>query len=123
MASLSTTTSLEKKDYVGARVTAAPALSNLPNVDEKDEDEGARLAGYVRNDYTEEEAAAVGRKLDRRVMPLLALVYLCVLLCSRSSFDDSRSSFNDSRPPSSSLTYFPSTVRNSSIRTASLIPP
>ncbi|TNY19701.1 MFS general substrate transporter [Rhodotorula diobovata] len=75
MASLSTTTSLEKKDYVGARVTAAPALSNLPNVDEKDEDEGARLAGYVRNDYTEEEAAAVGRKLDRRVMPLLALVY------------------------------------------------
>ncbi|GAA5910428.1 hypothetical protein JCM8208_004474 [Rhodotorula glutinis] len=78
MDSLSSTTSIDKeKGFAGGtRVTpAAAAHPVLADVDEKDEDEGAHVAGYQRNEYTQEEADAVKRKLDRRVMPLLAAVY------------------------------------------------
>ncbi|GAA5824949.1 hypothetical protein JCM3770_006716 [Rhodotorula araucariae] len=77
MTSLASTTSIEKKDDDGARATTLLAVhSVLPNVkEEAEEDEGARIAGYERNEYTEEEERAVKRKLDRRVMPILAAVY------------------------------------------------
>ncbi|GAA5840102.1 hypothetical protein JCM9279_002278 [Rhodotorula babjevae] len=78
MDSLSSTTSIDKEKGVagGTRVTPAAAAHHvLADVDEKDEDEGAHVAGYERNEYTQEEADAVKRKLDKRVMPLLAAVY------------------------------------------------
>lgn len=40
-----------------------------------DVDEAAELAGEVAQDFTVEEDAAVRRKLDRRILPLLAIVY------------------------------------------------
>ncbi|GAA5931790.1 hypothetical protein JCM3775_000043 [Rhodotorula graminis] len=83
MDSLSSTTSIDKEKGVagGTRVTpAAAAHPVLADVDEKDEDEGAHVAGYERNEYTQEEADAVKRKLDRRVMPLLAAVYFSQFL-------------------------------------------
>lgn len=88
MDSLSSTTSIDKEKGVssGTRVTpAAAAHPVLADVDEKDEDEGAHVAGYERNEYTQEEADAVKRKLDRRVMPLLAAVYLYVFSLSTPS--------------------------------------
>ncbi|BGP40259.1 hypothetical protein JCM10449v2_004217 [Rhodotorula kratochvilovae] len=77
MASLASTTSIEKKYDDGTRATtmhaAHPVLSHVK--EEADEDEGARIAGYEANEYTEEEERAVKRKLDRRVIPILAAVY------------------------------------------------
>ncbi|GAA6010713.1 hypothetical protein JCM10207_005809 [Rhodosporidiobolus poonsookiae] len=49
--------------------------SYLPDVKEEEEDEGAAVAGFERHSYTEEEEKAVKRKLDRRVIPILAAVY------------------------------------------------
>lgn len=43
-------------------------------------DEGRRLAGDERNIFTEEESEAVKRKVDRVVVPLLALVYFTQFL-------------------------------------------
>lgn len=112
MDSLSSTTSIDKeKGFAGGtRVTpAAAAHPVLADVDEKDEDEGAHVAGYQRNEYTQEEADAVKRKLDRRVMPLLAAVYLYVFRSRHR-----RSSSPRSRPD----TACPGSARSSSTRTA-----
>ncbi|GAA5836312.1 hypothetical protein JCM11251_001460 [Rhodosporidiobolus azoricus] len=49
--------------------------NGLPEVKEEDEDEGAGIAGFERQAYTEEEERAVCRKIDRRVIPILAAVY------------------------------------------------
>ncbi|GAA6036781.1 hypothetical protein JCM8097_003476 [Rhodosporidiobolus ruineniae] len=74
MVSTASITTLDKKEEGGVAVYPAQSAA-LPLVKEEDEDEGAMIAGLERNEYTEEEAAAVTRKLDRRVIPILALVY------------------------------------------------
>lgn len=46
----------------------------------EDSDEARKLGGDVRTEYSEEEQLAVKKKLDRRVIPLLAAVYLSQFL-------------------------------------------
>ncbi|GAA6034010.1 hypothetical protein JCM8097_000648 [Rhodosporidiobolus ruineniae] len=82
MPSLSTTPSytsqstMEKKVEEGrGRAVAAAPDSSLPVIGEDELDEGAKLAGEVAQEFTQEEKNAVRRKIDRRVVPLLAAVY------------------------------------------------
>jgi hypothetical protein len=65
-ASIASTSTMKKEegDVSVEPVSTAPYLSG---VKEEDEDEGAAIAGFERNSYTEEEERAVKRKLDRRV--------------------------------------------------------
>lgn len=67
--------SIDKKLEEGGPqlATLYPVSSVLPTVDEKDEDEAAKVVGFERNPYTEEEARAVRRKVDRRVSRWLDL--------------------------------------------------
>ncbi|GAA5938447.1 hypothetical protein JCM10213_003297 [Rhodosporidiobolus nylandii] len=74
MTSLSTTTTLDKSKEEG-NAGVYPSLGGLPDVPEKDEDEGAKIAGYERQEVSQEEMDAVGRKIDRRILPLLAVTY------------------------------------------------
>ncbi|BGP17419.1 hypothetical protein JCM10213v2_005451 [Rhodosporidiobolus nylandii] len=78
MSSLASTTSIDKakeESNVGV-FPAAARLSSLPGISEKDEvDEGARVAGLERQEVTQDEMDAVGKKLDRRLLPIMALVY------------------------------------------------
>lgn len=64
--------SIDKKLEEGGPplATLQPVNSVLPTLDEKDEDEAAKVVGFERNEYTEEEARAVRRKVDRRVSDL-----------------------------------------------------
>lgn len=48
--------------------------------EESSSDEARKLAGDVRTFYTEEEQNAVRRKLDMRLLPLLAVVYFSQFL-------------------------------------------
>ncbi|KAK4701925.1 MFS transporter, ACS family, allantoate permease, partial [Phenoliferia sp. Uapishka_3] len=71
-ASLSTTISRDTKSddkNEKARVTV------LPHVEEEDKDEAQAIAGDERNEITQEEDDAVKRKIDKRVIPILAAVY------------------------------------------------
>jgi len=64
------TTSLstcDKKAEEGFGRTVA-AADGLPVINEDDADEGARFAGEVATQFTQEEKDAVRRKLDRRVL-------------------------------------------------------
>ncbi|GAA6021037.1 hypothetical protein JCM11491_005975 [Sporobolomyces phaffii] len=56
----------------------------LHTIDEKDQDEGLKLAGAERQEFTQEEMDAVKRKIDRRVIPLLAAVYFSQFLDKNS---------------------------------------
>ncbi|GAA5950141.1 hypothetical protein JCM3765_004212 [Sporobolomyces pararoseus] len=56
----------------------------LHTINEKDGDEGLRLAGAERQVFTQEEMDAVKRKLDRRIIPLLAAVYFSQFLDKNS---------------------------------------
>lgn len=74
---LDSTTSLEKestKDGFQPVSVLHAVKSDLPTVSEGAEDEGAKVAGYERNEVTEAEMKAVTRKIDRRILPLLAAV-------------------------------------------------
>ncbi|GAA5835640.1 hypothetical protein JCM3766R1_006470 [Sporobolomyces carnicolor] len=88
MSTLSITTShstCEKKvEGLGRVVPVAANSSLLPVIDEADVDEGAKLAGDVATAFTDEEKAAVRRKLDLRVAPLLMLVYFSQFLDKNS---------------------------------------
>ncbi|GAA5956421.1 hypothetical protein JCM10213_006863 [Rhodosporidiobolus nylandii] len=75
MTSLSTTTSVDKSKEEGHTGVYPSLGGGLPDVPEKDEDEGAKIAGYERQQVSQEEMDAVGRKIDRRVLPLLAITY------------------------------------------------
>ncbi|GAA5857902.1 hypothetical protein JCM1840_000959 [Sporobolomyces johnsonii] len=64
---------------------AVPAFdTGLPIIDEADADEGAKLAGDVAQTFTEAEQTAVRRKIDRRIIPLLAAVYFSQFLDKNS---------------------------------------
>lgn len=70
------TTSLstcDKKAEEGFGRTIPAVDSTLPIISEDDADEGARFAGEVATQFTQEEKDAVRRKLDRRVLTFLAL--------------------------------------------------
>ncbi|BGP16255.1 hypothetical protein JCM10213v2_004253 [Rhodosporidiobolus nylandii] len=67
-----------------AAVAAAAAESTLPALAEEDMDEGAKLAGSEAVYFTEEEQNAVRRKLDFRILPLLAAVYFSQFLDKNS---------------------------------------
>ncbi|GAA5950668.1 hypothetical protein JCM3765_000572 [Sporobolomyces pararoseus] len=87
MSALSTTTSqstCDKKVEEGFGKVIAVADSSLPVIDEDDVDEGAKLAGEVATIFTQEEKDAVRRKLDRRVVPILAAVYFSQFLDKNS---------------------------------------
>lgn len=56
----------------------------LHTIDEKDQDEGLKLAGAERQVFTQEEMDAVKKKLDRRIIPLLAAVYFSQFLDKNS---------------------------------------
>ncbi|GAA6060014.1 hypothetical protein JCM10212_001172 [Sporobolomyces blumeae] len=80
-ASLST---CDKKEEEGIGRAIPVNESSLPTISENDVDEGARLAGDVATVFTDEEKDAVRRKLDRRVVPLLAAVYFSQFLDKQS---------------------------------------
>ncbi|GAA5820323.1 hypothetical protein JCM11251_005574 [Rhodosporidiobolus azoricus] len=90
MSALTNTTSymsestLGKKDEGGTGQVAPIATSTLPAIVEDDLDEGAKLAGTVATQFTEEEQNAVRRKIDRVVVPLLAAVYFSQFLDKNS---------------------------------------
>ena len=63
--------SLGKGELGGEKATA----TILPAVDEDDKDEAQAIVGDERNEITQEEDDAVKRKVDMRVVPLLAAVY------------------------------------------------
>lgn len=66
---------LEKKDNdFESRVISRDTL------EESSSDEARKLAGDVRTIYTEVEQNAVRRKLDMRLLPLLAIVYFSQFL-------------------------------------------
>ncbi|GAA5880419.1 hypothetical protein JCM16303_003937 [Sporobolomyces ruberrimus] len=86
MSSLSMTTShstCDKKAEEGFGRIVPVADSSLPAIAE-DVDEGAALAGEVATIFTQEEKDAVRRKLDRRVVPILAAVYFSQFLDKNS---------------------------------------
>lgn len=59
----------------GATTSVLAVVENdnvLHTIAEKDQDEGFKLAGAERQVFTQEEMDAVKRKIDRRVIPLLA---------------------------------------------------
>lgn len=58
--------------------------SKLYTISEKDQDEGLKLAGVERQLFSDEESEAVKRKLDRRILPLLAAVYFSQFLDKNS---------------------------------------
>jgi ACS family allantoate permease-like MFS transporter len=66
-----------------ARVVSVHDLG-LPDLKEEDVDEGRELAGDVRHVFTQEEKDAVKRKIDRRVLPILAAVYFSQFLDKNS---------------------------------------
>ncbi|KAI5479095.1 MFS transporter, allantoate permease [Pseudohyphozyma bogoriensis] len=86
MATPSLTTSLSIDPEKDAFKTAvAPVyLPGLEAVGEKDEDEARAIAGDVRHEFTQEESDAVKRKVDRRVIPILAAVYFSQFLDKNS---------------------------------------
>jgi MFS transporter, ACS family, allantoate permease len=57
---------------------------DFPDLKEEDADEGRQLAGDFRHVFTKEEEDAVKRKVDRRVLPLLAAVYFTQFLDKNS---------------------------------------
>lgn len=61
-----------KLEKGGARTTVLPAAIAE---DEKDVDEAQAIAGDLRHAITQEEDDAIRRKVDRRVIPILAAVY------------------------------------------------
>ncbi|POY70485.1 hypothetical protein BMF94_6553 [Rhodotorula taiwanensis] len=77
MASLASTTSIDKESKNGFAPVSAlkPVDSILPTVSEDAEDEAMKIVGHERNEVTEAEMKAVTKKIDRRVLPLLAAVY------------------------------------------------
>jgi len=83
--SLRSSTVDEKKFESSGGVTSVlPAVDDNPlyTIDEKDQDEALKLAGTERQVFTQEEMDQVKRKIDRRVIPLLAAVYF---VCSVSA--------------------------------------
>ncbi|GAA6061726.1 hypothetical protein JCM10212_000459 [Sporobolomyces blumeae] len=80
--------SSEKKLEDGGATTGVLAVveadNTLHTIDEKDQDEALRLAGAERQVFTQEEMDAVKRKVDRRIIPLLAAVYFSQFLDKNS---------------------------------------
>ncbi|GAA5885238.1 hypothetical protein JCM16303_005969 [Sporobolomyces ruberrimus] len=71
----------------GATTSVLAVVENdnvLHTIAEKDQDEGFKLAGAERQVFTQEEMDAVKRKIDRRVIPLLAAVYFSQFLDKNS---------------------------------------
>ncbi|GAA5958728.1 hypothetical protein JCM8115_000336 [Rhodotorula mucilaginosa] len=77
MASLASTTSIDKQEKDGFQPVSAlrPVDSVLPAVAEDDEDEAVKIVGHERNEVSQAEMDAVTRKVDRRILPILAAVY------------------------------------------------
>ena len=76
--SLRSSTVDEKKfESLGGATSVLPVVDDNPlyTIDEKDQDEALKLAGAERQVFTQEEMDAVKKKIDRRVIPLLAAVY------------------------------------------------
>ncbi|GAA5925413.1 uncharacterized protein JCM15063_005019 [Sporobolomyces koalae] len=89
MSTLSTTPSISTCDKkieggFGCGCAIPVAQSSLPIIDERDADEGAQLAGELAQAFTQYEQDAVRRKLDRRVVPILAAVYFSQFLDKNS---------------------------------------
>ncbi|GAA5909704.1 hypothetical protein JCM6882_008469 [Rhodosporidiobolus microsporus] len=75
---------MDKKEEGGSGQVAAAATAHLPAIAEHDLDEGAKLAGEVATQFTEEEQNAVRRKIDRVIVPILAAVYFSQFLDKNS---------------------------------------
>ncbi|GAA5954410.1 hypothetical protein JCM21900_006802 [Sporobolomyces salmonicolor] len=76
--SISSASMTEKKvDDVPSATAALHAVDTgrLSLIKEEDSDEALKIAGGERQVFTREESDAVKRKVDRRIMPLLAAVY------------------------------------------------
>ncbi|GAA5931786.1 hypothetical protein JCM3775_000042 [Rhodotorula graminis] len=80
MSSNTTEATCDKKLEEGVGRTVAATDSPLAAISEEDGDEGAKLAGDVAVEYTEEEEKAVRRKVFIRIVPLLAAVYFSQFL-------------------------------------------
>lgn len=108
MSALSTVTSnltestTEKKAEEGyGRIV--PASGGLHVIAEDgDADEAAQVAGDVAQTFTADEEDAVRRKLDRRILPLLAIIYFSQYLdknSKRAAFPGVYSTFSHSLGP------------------------
>lgn len=94
--------SSEKKEEEGFNSTIVPVANFLPAVREEDADEGRKLAGDTKNEFTQQarrlssrlreygshsvqEFDAVKRKVDKRLLPILAAVYFSQFLVRSSA--------------------------------------
>ncbi|GAA5932491.1 uncharacterized protein JCM15063_001242 [Sporobolomyces koalae] len=74
----------DKKLEAGAASVLAVAEKGLDTISEANQDEALKLAGTERQFFTQEEMDAVKKKIDRRVIPLLAAVYFSQFLDKNS---------------------------------------
>ncbi|GAA5985122.1 hypothetical protein JCM11641_006364 [Rhodosporidiobolus odoratus] len=72
------------EEGTGRTGVAAAVDSNLPAISEDELDEGAKIAGEVAQQFTEEEMRAVRWQIDKRVIPCLALTYFSQFLDKQS---------------------------------------
>ncbi|GAA5914683.1 uncharacterized protein JCM6883_001039 [Sporobolomyces salmoneus] len=87
MSSTQSLHSEDKKLESGVTTSVLAVVENdgkLYSIAEKDQDEGMKLAGAERQIFTQEESDAVKRKLDKRILPLLAAVYFSQFLDKNS---------------------------------------
>ncbi|GAA6019913.1 hypothetical protein JCM10207_003334 [Rhodosporidiobolus poonsookiae] len=83
--SFTSASTVDKKLEEGqGRVGPASTFSPLALIAEDEQDEGARIAGEVAQKFSEEEMEVVRKKIDRRVVPLLAAVYFSQFLDKNS---------------------------------------
>lgn len=70
----------EKKESEGTQTVVQTPSIDRAKIIYEDSDEARKLGGDVRTEYSEEEQLAVKKRLDWRVIPLLAAVYLSQFL-------------------------------------------